>query len=407
MVIAAYVLGLAIPQWSSGGTTLMAVLLVAGTARRWASLGRDDRSEAVAAIVVSAGLAIVLLLSSVGPMYLLDLGVILVAIGLVAGLMGVAGQRAAMSPDQAVGLGASLAAALGDPGFRVSFRASDDTWVDSTGVRVAAPEGTSGAELTYVEHGGVALAAITHQEGSLADPDVRAAVTMAVELTAHNARLRTDLAEQLAEVDASRRRLLDAGLRERRELGSRVEVDVERPLGRLAQEVAAIGSEGTDARVVEHLALAGQELAMARTEIADLASGLFPRLLAAEGLAAALRDLASRSPVPVDVDVSDGLTGGTGVDATIYFVCAEALANAARHAGASRVHATVTLLDAAIEVVIIDDGSGGADVTRGSGMRGLLDRVEAQAGTLSIESPPGMGTRLVATIPVSREARER
>ena len=333
----------------------------------------------------------VLLLLEAGPPYLLDLGVTLACLGLVAGLMGIAARRVALSPDLAVGLADRWRPPSETPASRSRSGPRMMPGWNSTGKRVGAPRAGPGVELTKVGRDGTRLAVIAHDPATLADPEVRAAVTMAVELAAHNARLRTDLADQLAGVDASRRRLLDAALRERRDLGSRVEVDVERPLGRLADEVAVIGGEGNDWRAVEHLARAGRELTIARTEIADLATGLFPRLLAAEGLAAALRELAARSPVPVDLDVTDGLTGGNAVDATIYFVSAEALANAARHAKASRLQVTVTLEDDAIEVVIVDDGSGGADLARGSGLRGLRDRVEARGGTLGLGVTAGHG----------------
>ena len=106
----------------------------------------------------------------------------------------------------------------------------------------------------------------------------------------------------------------------------------------------------------------------------------------------------------VDLDVPPGVTGGPGPDATVYFVCAEALANVARHARASHVRIVVVATETAISVVVGDDGVGGADPGRGSGLLGLEDRVAAMGGTLKVASAPGTGTRLAATIPIAREA---
>jgi signal transduction histidine kinase len=161
-----------------------------------------------------------------------------------------------------------------------------------------------------------------------------------------------------------------------------------------------------DVSDTSHTARAADQLATARTEVHDLASGLFPRLIVDIGLASALRDLASRSSVPVELQVSDGVSGGPEVDATIYFVLAEALANVARHARATHVQVRVSMLDGVIHLAVHDNGVGGADATSGTGIRGLRDRVEALAGTLAIDSPAGTGTRLDATIPVDPEARD-
>jgi len=118
------------------------------------------------------------------------------------------------------------------------------------------------------------------------------------------------------------------------------------------------------------------------------------------GLAAALPELASRAPVPVDVDVDVGRVP-TAVEAAVYFVCSEALTNVAKHGCASRAQIDVKLAGDRIAVTITDDGVGGADARRGSGLRGLADRVDTLGGRLSVESPPGNGTRIVAEIPTA------
>jgi signal transduction histidine kinase len=117
-------------------------------------------------------------------------------------------------------------------------------------------------------------------------------------------------------------------------------------------------------------------------------------------LRAALPELASRVPVPVEVRVDAGRVPAAA-EAAVYFVCSEALTNVAKHGAASRVQLDVKLAGDAIAVTIVDDGVGGADSRRGSGLRGLADRVEALGGRLRVESPPGRGTRIFAEIPTA------
>jgi signal transduction histidine kinase len=207
------------------------------------------------------------------------------------------------------------------------------------------------------------------------------------------------------EVAASRRRLVNAALEERRELAIQVDSDVQVPLAALASRLAAIDGEGPVLDAPGDITRAADLLEVARDEIRDLASGLFPRTLTTDGLATALHDLSGRSTVPVDVEVRGNGSAGAEVDATIYFVCAETLANAARHAHASRIVLRVTSDPDSVTAVIEDDGVGGAELDAGTGLRGLRDRVEALDGTLDLASEPGMGTRLTVTIPVSRKAR--
>jgi signal transduction histidine kinase len=145
------------------------------------------------------------------------------------------------------------------------------------------------------------------------------------------------------------------------------------------------------------------ELGVAISEVRQLARGLHPTILTEAGLKAAIEALAERTPVPVEVE-SDAARYPATVEATAYFVVAEALTNVARYAAAS--HATVRLATAggALVVEVRDDGRGGADPGRGSGLRGLSDRVAAVGGTLAVDSPPGAGTVLRAHLPLEAAA---
>jgi signal transduction histidine kinase len=120
------------------------------------------------------------------------------------------------------------------------------------------------------------------------------------------------------------------------------------------------------------------------------------------GLEAALPELAGRAGIRVELEISVG-TVPPAVEAAVYFVCAEALANAAKHAEAASVTISVSQWSGRLFLTLVDDGVGGADPGRGSGLRGLADRVEALGGLLSLRSPTGGGTRLDATIPIDRQ----
>jgi signal transduction histidine kinase len=139
-------------------------------------------------------------------------------------------------------------------------------------------------------------------------------------------------------------------------------------------------------------------------DLAAFAQGIHPRALTAEGLSAALPPLADRAGVPVTLTVPPERMPPP-IEATIYFVCSEALTNVAKYARASRVAVDVNRSSDEVSATIEDDGVGGADPNRGSGLRGLVDRVEALGGRLRIESPAAAGTRLVATLPLDIASR--
>ena len=148
----------------------------------------------------------------------------------------------------------------------------------------------------------------------------------------------------------------------------------------------------------EAISRAQDHVRSAIEELDDLTAGLHPSDLA-DGLAPALAALARRSPVEVDLTVTAyPLDAETAL--SVYFTCAEALSNAAKHAGAERVNVAVEVLGDRLFVTIADDGAGGADSGRGSGLVGLGDRWASLGGRLSVTGPPGGGTRLVAELPL-------
>ena len=144
-------------------------------------------------------------------------------------------------------------------------------------------------------------------------------------------------------------------------------------------------------------------LAVTLTELRDLSRGLHPAILVEAGLGPAVRALARRSRLPVRVQVqTDGRLPGS-CEATAYYVAAEAFTNAAKHAAASAVDIFIERVDGALTVQVRDDGVGGADATRGSGLVGLRDRVEAVGGTMTLDSPARAGTALTVQLPVTAE----
>jgi signal transduction histidine kinase len=149
------------------------------------------------------------------------------------------------------------------------------------------------------------------------------------------------------------------------------------------------------------LARAREQLDCGLEELRELARGIHPTVLTDRGLEAALHALVQRAPMPVDlrVVVPERIDGA--IEAAAYFVVSEALTNAAKHAQAANVSVDVASTDGTLVVTVADDGVGGADSGRGSGVRGLVDRVEAVGGRLEVSSPPGEGTRLRARLPMN------
>ena len=214
---------------------------------------------------------------------------------------------------------------------------------------------------------------------------------------------------QEEEVRASRSRIVAATDAARRRLERNLHDGAQQRLAALSLSLrlaeSRLASDPSEA--AELLKTARDELARALDELRELARGLHPNVLTDRGLGPALESLVLRSPFPVDVQVPDERLA-PAIEAAAYYVAAEALANVAKYAHAASAGVRIAEDDERGEIVVevIDDGIGGADPTRGSGLKGLEDRVAALDGTLEVASPPGAGTRIRATIPTaSRVAR--
>jgi signal transduction histidine kinase len=155
--------------------------------------------------------------------------------------------------------------------------------------------------------------------------------------------------------------------------------------------------------VGDQLARIAEQLAGVFDRVREISHGIHPAILSEKGLAPALRALGRRSAVPVELDLRAGRRLPGPVEVAAYYAVSEALANAAKHARASAVQVELGADDAMVRLAVRDDGIGGADPARGSGLTGLRDRIEARGGALHITSPPGGGTTLLIQIPVGRQ----
>ena len=147
-------------------------------------------------------------------------------------------------------------------------------------------------------------------------------------------------------------------------------------------------------------------MADALDDLQEIARGIHPAILSKGGLAPALRALAHRSPIPVNLELAADTRLPEPIEVAAYFVASEALANAAKHSEASRIDVLLAERDGRLLLSVRDDGVGGADPTRGSGLVGLIDRVEALGGSISVDSRGGSGTQITTELPVEVESRQ-
>jgi PAS domain S-box-containing protein len=206
---------------------------------------------------------------------------------------------------------------------------------------------------------------------------------------------------QQEELEASRARLVAAGDEARRKLERNLHDGAQQRLVSLSLSLRLAQStlRKDPSRAEELLEGSRRELAHALEELRELARGIHPAVLTDRGLEAALESLAARAPVPVEIDCPE-MKLPPSVEAAAYYVVSEALANVTKYAQASSVRVSVDRVNGCAQIEVADDGVGGADPERGSGLRGLADRVASLSGRLEVESPPGAGTRVRAEIPL-------
>jgi signal transduction histidine kinase len=211
-------------------------------------------------------------------------------------------------------------------------------------------------------------------------------------------------AESSAELAASRRRIVAASDDARRRIERDLHDGVQQQLVSLGLKLGAMKADSpTGDAFEEQLTSATHDVGSTLDALVEIARGIHPAILSNGGLAAALRALARRSAVPVELHAQIEGPLPDEVEVAAYYVAAEAFTNAAKHARASVVHADVTTEDGTLTLIVRDDGVGGADPGGGSGLVGLQDRVEALGGTITIDSSGGSGTCVVVMLPIARE----
>jgi signal transduction histidine kinase len=302
-------------------------------------------------------------------------------------------------PDQ---LRELLAHALGDPTLRIAYPGPGEGYVDDQG-RPVSP-GPDDA-VTRVRREGREVAVLLHDPALRADRHVLDAATTAAALELDNQRLAAEVRARLVEVRASRARIVAAGDEQRRRVerdlhdGAQQQLVTVGLILRLARDRPTSGAGDPELDALLTRAADGLDGALA--ELRELARGIHPAVLTEAGLTPALRALAARAASPVElIDAPELPPLPAPVAATAYFVAAEAVTNAAKHAASSRVLVHVRTAGSRLLVTVADDGVGGADPTAGTGLLGLRDRVAALDGELVVHSTPGGGTSVHADLPL-------
>ena len=305
--------------------------------------------------------------------------------------------RAGGKPLTPAAVQALLGDALGDPSLKLAlWSAERHAFVDVDGAAVRVPEENSECGITWVTRNDQIVAALVHDRVLDADSTVLEGLAATSLMLLDNARL-------VGELHASRSRIIDSGERERRRLERDLHDGAQQRLVALQIRLAAARELADDEELIRRLDATQRDAEAALEEIRALAHGIYPAELHDLGLAYALRSLALRSPVPIQV-ADDGVgRSSDAIEAAIYFCVGEAIQNAGKHAGAgATVNVTLTRRRDAIEFTVSDDGVGlPPNVDRkGSGLTGMRDRIEAAGGMLEIVSPQRGGTQVHGTVPL-------
>ncbi|MFF0342484.1 CHASE3 domain-containing protein [Kribbella sp. NPDC004875] len=210
----------------------------------------------------------------------------------------------------------------------------------------------------------------------------------------------TSLGAANADLAASRARIVRSSDETRRRIERDLHDGIQQRLVSLSLDVRAIQADSPNGQAAE-LDEVAKGLSTALDELREIARGIHPAILSQGGIGPAVRMLARRSTIPVEVTVEVGTRLPAPIEAAAYYVVSEALTNAAKHADASVVVVHVRLVDNQLLLSVRDDGTGGAVLSKGSGLVGLDDRIAALGGRLTVESPYGQGTTLSATLPIT------
>jgi signal transduction histidine kinase len=294
-----------------------------------------------------------------------------------------------------------LSAALHDPSLEIAYWLPQYAiWTDQEGRAVDLPADGDGRATTFIDREGEHVAALLHDPALNDEPDLLDAVSGAAGISLENGQLHAELKARLEELQGSRGRVVEAGQRERQRLERNLHDGAQQRLIALSLELGLLGKrlEG-DPEARARIDKARREISVSLDELRDVARGLHPAVLSGHGLAVALESLAATSAVPVNLTIDLDGRLAESIEVAAYYVVSESLANVGKHAHAESAIVDVSRQNGDLVVEVIDDGIGGADTERGTGLRGLADRVEALGGRLRIWTPRGGGTRVRAEMP--------
>jgi signal transduction histidine kinase len=295
----------------------------------------------------------------------------------------------------------ALARALRDPTLQLGFWIAERRcYVGSDGLPLQLPDSDGARAVTYMERNGTPLAVMVHDRALIHERNLMNGARAVTQLGLENERLQAQVRAQLEDVRASRVRIVVAADAARRRLERDLHDGAQQRLVSVLMHLRAVrqaDASRPDGTLAE-LDVATSELRAALSELRELANGIHPAVLTQRGLTAAVTVLAQRSMLPVEVAIPDERHPPL-VEATAYFIISEALTNAAKHSRAAMVRVAAGRLGDRLIVEVVDDGAGGADPLRGSGLSGLGDRAAVLGGRVSVDSPPGRGTRVRAELP--------
>jgi signal transduction histidine kinase len=295
----------------------------------------------------------------------------------------------------------ALARALRDPSLTLAYWLPEyETWTDVDGRPTGPPVAQDGRATTVIDRGGEPVAALTHDASLEDEPELLQAVSAAAGIALDSARLHADLAARLDELRGSRVRVIQAGQKERQRLERNLHDGAQQRLVALSLDLTLLKKRlAADPEAGTRIDHARSEIALSLEELRAVARGLHPAVVSGHGLAVALESLAARATIPVRLNVELEGRLPEPLEVAAYYLVSESLANIGKHAEATSASIDVTRRNGDVVVEIVDDGIGGADTERGSGLRGLADRVEALDGRLRVWTPLGQGTRVRAEIP--------
>jgi signal transduction histidine kinase len=295
----------------------------------------------------------------------------------------------------------SLARALRDPSLTLVYWLPEfQTYASLDGLPADIATDKGERAMTLIDKDDVPVAALLHDPSLEDEPELLAAATAGAGIALENARLNVELRARLQELRGSRARMVDVANKERQRLERNLHDGAQQRLIALSLELSLLRGELTgETEAQERLTRAQHEITASLAELREIAHGIHPAVVTGHGLGVALEQLAALAPVPVRLTVETNGRLPEAVEVAAYYLVCESLANVGKYAEASSVTVDVNRSKGCLVVEVTDDGVGGADTERGTGLRGVADRIEALDGRLRVWSPADRGTRVQAEIP--------